>query len=531
MIGIKRGEKVLALAILFATTIQGVFAVQDAASAKIDRLVLAKLNEKGIPPSALCSDEVFLRRVYLDVIGTLPTPLEVKSFLSSHARNKRAALIETLFERPEFADYWALKWCDLLRVKAEFPSKLWPNAVQAYYRFIRTALYQNMPYDEFVRAMLTSSGSNFRAAPVNFYRAMPQRDPAAIAGMVALTFMGMRIEGWDEEARMGMAAFFGQIGYKGTAEWKEEIIFYDPFKTFCYPDTETPVVPRLPDGTGVEIPEYSDPRIAFSNWLVGSQVFSDNMVNRIWYWLLGRGIIHEPDDIRQDNPPQNPALLAFLSQELVASKYDLRHVYRIILNSKTYQRASIHTLRNLKDEENFSHYYIRRLDAEVLIDAICQITKTTEMYSSDIPEPFTFVPENLRSIKLSDGSITSPFLDLYGRPSRDTGMISERDNTPSVSQKLHLLNSSHIQNKLNKNKALLGMTSKMVPGKKKPKIGWLDLEEAIEGMYLTVLSRYPTAQETKIAMAYVRDSGLKRYEASVDMVWALLNSQEFIFKH
>ncbi|MDF7824353.1 DUF1553 domain-containing protein [Pontiellaceae bacterium B12227] len=531
MTGIKTGGKVLAVAFLFGAVLTNTFAVQQASSAKIDRLVLAKLQEKGIPPSDLCTDEVFLRRVYLDVIGTLPTKPEAKRFLSSNGVNKREILIEELFERPEFADYWALKWCDLLRVKAEFPSKLWPNAVQAYYRFVRTALYQNMPYDDFARTMLTSSGSNFRVAPVNFYRAMPQRDPAAIAGTVALTFMGMRSDGWSDEKRMGMAAFFGQIGYKGTAEWKEEIVFYDPSKKFCYPDSEKPVVPQLPDGTVVEVPEYSDPRMVFSDWLIGSRVFSDNMVNRIWYWLLGRGIIHEPDDIRADNPPQNPELVAFLSQELVKSKYDLRHIYRIILNSKTYQRASIHNQRNLKDEENFSRYYTRRLDAEVLIDAICQITKTTETYSSDIPEPFTFIPENQRSIKLSDGSITSPFLDLYGRPPRDTGYIAERNNTPSAAQKLHLLNSTHIQSKILQNKALLGLVYTKVKGKNKPKLTWLEPHEAIENMYLTILSRYPTAKETNTAIAYIRESGLNRNEASVDLVWALLNTQEFIFKH
>ena len=388
MMGIKAGGKGLAVALLLGALLQSTGAVQHASSAKIDRLVLGKLAEKGIESADICTDEVFMRRVYLDLIGTLPTQQEAKYFLSSNGVNKREALIEVLFERPEFADYWALKWCDLLRVKAEFPSKLWPNAVQAYYRFVRTALYQNMPYNDFAQIMLTSSGSNFRVAPVNFYRAMPLREPKEIAGIVALTFMGMRTDHWDAEKCMGMAAFFGQISYKGTAEWKEEIIFYDPLKTFFYPDSKKAVVPQLPDGTVVAIPEYSDPRIIFSNWLTGSRVFSDNMVNRIWYWLLGRGIIHEPDDIREDNPPQNPALLAFLSQELVKNKYDLRHIYRIILNSKTYQRASIHTSSNLKDEENFSHYYTRRLDAEVLIDAICQITKTTETYSSEIPELF-----------------------------------------------------------------------------------------------------------------------------------------------
>jgi hypothetical protein len=504
---------------------------QKAESTEIDQLVLSRLNEQGIPPSEICTDEVFVRRVYLDMIGTIPTRPEVVAFLSDSSSNKRRKLIDSLFDRPEFSDYWSMKWCDLLRVKAEFPSKLWPNAVQAYYRWVWTAVNQNMPYDQFARAMLTSSGSNFREAPVNFYRAMPQRDPKAIASTVALTFMGMRTDQWDKDQLMGMAAFFGQVGYKGTAEWKEEIVFFDPTLKLCCPETDKPIVPCLPDGTEIALDPHTDPRIAFTDWLVGSRVFSDNMVNRIWYWLLGRGIIHEPDNISADNPPQNAELLAYLSQELVKNNYDLRHIYRIILNSKTYQRSAIHNKGNLSDEVNFSRYYIRRLDAEVLIDAICQITETTESYSSDIPEPFTFIPENQRSVKLSDGSITSPFLDLYGRPSRDTGYLAERNNTPSAAQKLHLLNSTHIQQKLKNNKALFGMTTRNVKGKKKPQNVWADPEDVVEGMYLTILSRYPSDKEQQVALAYMKDSGLNRNEASVDLAWALLNTDEFIFKH
>ena len=533
--------KVLGRFFLVATvacaTVGTAYSVQDKASAKIDRLVFAKLDELGIPPSEPCSDEVFLRRVYLDMIGTLPTQKEARQFLASNAPNKRADLVEDLFDRPEFADYWSLKWCDLLRVKAEFPSKLWPNAVQAYHRWVRTALFENMPYDEFARALLTSSGSNFRVAPVNFYRAMPKREPESIAQIVALTFMGMRTDHWEREKLLGMAAFFGNVGYKSTAEWKEEIVFFDPTKTFVDPETEKPVEPRLPNGTRVELSSGRDPRIDFTDWLVDSKVFANNIVNRVWYWLLGRGIVHEADDIRSDNPPSNPELLDFLAQELVASNYDLRHIYRIILNSKVYQLSSIHNEGNLSDEANFSRYYVRRLGAEVLIDAICQITGTTESYSSEIPEPFTFIPENQRSIKLSDGSITSPFLDLYGRPPRDTGFESERNNTPSSAQKLHLLNSSHIQQKIVNNKALFGMYYIPQEGKgkkgkpKKPKTAWHPPEKTIENMYLSILSRYPTAQEKRVALDYYHNNGNNRWNAGVDLVWALLNTKEFIYKH
>ncbi|MBT8042431.1 MAG: DUF1549 and DUF1553 domain-containing protein, partial [Pontiella sp.] len=282
-----------------------VVAVQNTASTRIDRLVFAKLDELGIPPSDPCSDEVFLRRAYLDVIGTLPTEKETRQFLASNSMNKREELIERLFERPEFADYWSLKWCDLLRIKAEFPSKLWPNAVQAYYRWVHTALFNNMPYDEFTRQLLTSSGSNFRVAPVNFYRAMPKHEPLEIARIVALTFMGMRTDNWERDQLLGMAALFGKVGYKGTAEWKEEIVFFDPTMEFVDPETKEPVPARLPNGTVLELSDSRDPRLDLAEWLIGSDVFAKNIVNRIWYWLLGRGIVHEADDFRDDNPPQN----------------------------------------------------------------------------------------------------------------------------------------------------------------------------------------------------------------------------------
>ena len=516
-------------ALVVSGTVQRTYPETVKASARIDRLVFEKLDELGIPPSDNCSDEVFLRRAYLDVIGTLPNAAEARRFLDSASPNRKK-LIEDLLERDEFSDYWAMKWCDLLRIKAEFPSNLWPNAVQAYHRWVRTALFNNMPYDAFARELLTASGSNFRVAPVNFYRAVPKREAQEIAQVVALTFMGMRTDGWDQDQLLGMAAFFGNVGYKKTAEWKEEIVFFDPTKTFCYPETEDPVIPTLLNGTEVVIPEGQDPRMVFTDRLVDSEIFSKCIVNRIWYWLMGRGLVQEPDDFRDDNPPQNPALLNFLARELVSSGYDLRHIYRIILNSKTYQLSSIHNEANLSDESNFSHYYVRRLDAEVLIDAICQITKTTESYSSAIPEPFTWIPEEQRSIALADGSITSPFLDLYGRPPRDSGYESERNNTPSSSQKLHLLNSTHIQSKISRNPKLLGLYNTKPQKGGKPRTAWREVDVVLDGMYLTILSRFPTDEEKRIAREYIKMSD-GRYNASVDLVWALLNTKEFIYRH
>jgi hypothetical protein len=482
----------------------------------IDDLVLAGLRANGIEPANLCSDGVFIRRIYLDVVGALPEPQEVAKFLQDTNPDKRARLIDTLLERPEFADYWALKWCDILRVKAEFPINLWPNAVQAYQRWICDSLRENKPYDWFVREMLTSSGSNFRVPPVNFYRAMQGRDPAALAGVVALTFMGTRIDKWPEERRAGMAAFFSKVRYKKTLEWKEEIVYSDT--------TSTPTVEAIfPDGEKVKIPPDQDPRQVFADWLIApnNPWFTRNIVNRVWSWLLGRGIIQEPDDIRPDNPPSNPELLAYLEKEMVKSNYDLKHIYRLILNSSAYQQSPIAKSDKPEADALFAHYQVRRLDAEVLADALNWFGGTGEGYISPIPEPFTFIPDYQRTIDLADGSITSQFLEMFGRPARDTGLESERNNDPSDSQRLYLLNSNEIQKKIAQSARL----RRIINDKKKTG------REIIRAIYLTLLSRYPTETEADVAEKYIQTPGLNRNNAAQDLAWALINTKEFLYRH
>jgi len=251
--------------------------------------------------------------------------------------------------------------------------------------------------------------------------------------------MGTRAERWPKDRLSGMAAFFSQIGYKSTGEWKEEIVSFDPNKANSPATKWGPGVAVFPDDGLARLVPDQDPRGIFADWLIDAKNpwFARNIVNRIWSWLLGRGIVHEPDDIRPDNPPTHPEVLAFLEKELVSSHYDLKHIYRLILNSRTYQLSCVPPSQDPKAEAFFAVYPPRRLEAEVLIDALCQITGTTEKYTSSIPEPFTFIPENQRSIALPDGSITSSFLELFGRPPRDTGMESERNNRPSADQRLH----------------------------------------------------------------------------------------------
>ena len=519
----------------------------------IDKLVAANLTPLGIQP-VLCSDAVFVRRVYLDVIGTLPTAAEARDFIQDpDTANKRRALIDRLLARDEFADFWAMRWGDVLRIKAEFPVNLWPNAAQAYHRWVRASIAANLPYDRFAHELLTSSGSNFRVGQVNFYRAIQNRQPDGIASAVALTFMGTRTDSWPAERLEGMAAFFSQLGYKPTNEWKEEHVFWDPLGTSAAagnaapgraaiappppvapvapsaatpatkpvappattpaatpvpPPVATPPVPPaaiptpaaerprfaiFPDGQKIELPLNRDPRDVFADWLLapGNPWFARNISNRVWAWLLGRGIIHEPDDIRPDNPPSNPALLAYLEAELVASRYDLKHLYRLILNSQTYQLSSMPRVLTPEAAANFASYPLRRLDAEVLIDAINKITGATDLYTSAIPEPFTYIPEDHPAIALPDGSITSPFLALFGRSARATGMVSERDNKPVPAQWLHLLNSSHIQRKMEQSATLKAILD---PSRKQAAI--------IEDLYLTILSRFPTPDEVKTIGTY-----------------------------
>jgi hypothetical protein len=313
-----------------------------------------------------------------------------------------------------------------------------------------------------------------------------------------------------------MEAFFSRVGYKGTAEWKEEIVYLDP-------EPMDSLQTVFPDGVAVKIAPGQDPRAVFADWLIAPENpwFAFNIVNRIWAWLLGRGLIHEPDDIRPDNPAVHPEVLTYLKKELLKSDYDLRHIYRLILNSRTYQQSSIARSTHRDAEAMFAQYPVRRLDAEVLIDALCWISGTRESYSSAIPEPFTFIPEENRSIELADGSITSQFLEMFGRPSRDTGLHSERNNEPTGAQRLHLLNSTQVQTKIERSSRLNNL-SKAAKGKRPVLINMI---------YLNILSRFPTQPEFMAAERYFETDGISSKQATTDLAWALINTKEFLYRH
>ena len=482
----------------------------------IDWRVLARIKQEGLEPAPLCSDEVFIRRAFLDLIGALPEAGEVRAFLEDNRPDKRAILIDSLLEREEFAVYWALKWSDILRVKAEFPINLWPNAVQVYHRWILDSIRANKPYDQFARELLTSSGSNFRTAPVNFYRAVQSRTPSGLAEAAALTFMGTRLDKQPERERTNLAAFFSRVVFKKTNEWKEEIVCNNPASS-------TTLEAVLPDGARVQIEAEQDPRVVFADWLTAPKNpwFARNWVNRAWLWTMGRGIIQPADDIRPDNPPANPELLAYLEKEFVDSHYDMRQIFRLILNSRTYQQSSIPRAKGEKAEALFAYYPARRLEAEVLIDALDSITGGGEKYSSAIPEPFTFIPDEHKTIELADGSITSSFLEMFGRPPRDTGLESERNNQPSDAQRLYWLNSSQIQQKIERSQRLRSL----LQGAKGNRL------ESLRLIYLSVLSRYPTDEESATAQEYFKTPKQNPKQAMDDLVWALMNTKEFLYRH
>jgi hypothetical protein len=311
---------------------------------------------------------------------------------------------------------------------------------------------------------------------------------------------------------------FRYIGYKSTGEWKEEIVFFDP--NLLPPGGRAAAI--FPDKTVAHLTADRDPRAVFADWLIRPENpwFTRAIANRAWYWLVGRGIVHEPDDIRPDNPPSNLQLLVVLERELAAARYDLKKLFRLILNSQVYQLSSVSEDVSPRAAANFASYPWRRLDAEVLIDALNQISGTHEKYSSAIPEPFTFIPERSRAIALPDGSITSSFLEAFGRPARDTGLESERNSNVTANQRLLLLNSSLVRRKLEQGPKL----QPLLRTRNRP-------VETVDTLYLTFLSRFPSAEERALVTAHLASRGADSYGALVDVAWALLNSTEFLHRH
>lgn len=487
-----------------ATTQNGAMAAN-----KIDGYVESALRSGGIKPSEICSDEVFVRRLYLTLTGRLPDAQIAAQFIGSKSRNKRAELIDVVLESPEYVDYQVLKWGDLLRIKSEFPSNIWPNAVQAYNRWLKEQIRANVPYDQFVRNILVCSGSNFRVPQVNFYRAFQKRDPKVISDNVALLFMGMR------SAPEGSDMFFGQLRYKNTGEWKEEIVYLDP---------DMPVASqqvRMADGKTLVLSGEHDLRKVYADWLTSAEnpFFARAMANRVWYWLMGRGIVHEPDDIRDDNPASNPELLAFLQNEFIACGFDTKQLFRLILNSDAFSRSSLSTKSNVSDVKLFSHYPTVRLTAEQVVDAIGDISGIRDRYISRVPEPYSYFPADIRAVQLGDGTVTSSQIEMFGRPSRDVSLESDRNNSVTSKQVLYLLNSAVVLDKIDKSEQIKSMVERCA-----------DRKQLVDSIYLMMLSRYPDSAERQTIDQFAQEV-VDNKQLADNVVWALMNSAEFLFNH
>jgi len=496
---------------------------------RVDELCFAQLRSMGIPPAPLANDAAFLRRAYLVVAGRLPRVDEVRAFLADRTPSKRIRLIDRLLASDDFADFWALKWADILRIKSEYPVRLWPKATQTYYRWVRQCIADNVPFDRFATDLITSRGSNFRSGPANFYRAVVSRDPQTLAETASVVFMGVRVgcarchvhpyENWSRADDLGMAAFFAGVRYKSTQEWKEEVVYNLPGAVLRDPDTKTVVSPKFLGSPESNLRVEGDPREAFARRLTSPQNpwFAREVCNRIWAWVMGRGLVDEPDDLRPTNPPSNPQLLDYLARELVSHHFDTRHVFRLILTSRVFQLSSATNRWNAFDTKHCSHWVPRRMIAEEALDAICTVTGAHESFSSIIPEPFTHLPKDTRAVQVADGSISTPFLDAFGRPARNSPFDSERCTRTSMRQASLLVNSSEVEGKITQGTRAAELASS---GKSDAAI--------IDELYLSALARYPTAQERRVASAYLRKQDRPKLALVQDLIWALMNTQSFM---
>ena len=373
---------------------------------QIDEIVLRNLKAKQIKPSYMASESVMLRRVYLDLTGTIPTKEQAKAYYADKSPNKYNKLVSKLLESDDFNIYLTMRLGDILRVKSEFPINLWPNAAQAYTRYIYSSIAKNKPWNVMVREMLTSSGSNFRVGQVNFYRAMQARNPQSFASCVSLSFMGMRFERFTEKERQTLIKFFESVQLKSTKEWKEEIVMDNPLQTYSF-DAE------MPDGSLIVLRDCDSPRKDFAEWLTSKNnpYFAKVFANRVWSWLVGTPIVSPVDDLNGTN--LNPELLEYLAKYF-SKDFDIRKLFKHIVLSRTYAASSV-PRDDLKESlESFATYKVRQLEAEVIIDMICKITDTGEIYESATPEPYTLMPLKTRAVSLYDSGITTSFLEMFG---------------------------------------------------------------------------------------------------------------------
>ncbi|MDB5387974.1 MAG: S-layer protein [Planctomycetaceae bacterium] len=495
--------------------------------APVDRLMLRQWRSMGIVPSEPADDATFVRRVTIDICGTLPTSEEVQSYLTDTHTDKRAKLIDRLLERPEYASYFALKWADILQNRgAGYSTGKQRAGTKLFSGWIRDSLAANKPYDQFVSEILTASGSQNENPPAIWYRTV-RKSPEYVES-VAQAFLGVRIqcaqchhhptESWSQADYFGLAAVFARVGRKGGFADAEvptdEIIFLKERGEVVHPRTGESLRPRPLGGKEFSLGSHDDPRTSLAHWMTkpDNPYFARTMVNRMWAHFLGRGIVHPIDDARSTNPPSNPELFDALSRDFIASGYDLKQLVRSIAGSYAYGLESAPHAGNAGDTQTFSRFIPRRLTAEVLLDGISQ--------ALDVPTEFPGVTPGTRAIDLPDENVAAHFLDVFGRPARMSACECERADAPALTQALELVNSAEIQRKLS---APTGASQQLVARFKSN-------TELANELFLRVLSRSPRPEELKTAVDFLQ-SEPDRVEACRSLLWSLLATNEFLFNH
>lgn len=468
----------------------------------IDKCIDEHLKRHGLSASAPVDAARLVRRYYLAVTDRVPTEKQASDFIDNP---DRVALVDSLLLSDGFVRKQVLKWGDLLRIKSEFPSCMWPNAVQAFNKWLAEEFRDDTPYNLFVAHLLSGTGSNFREPSVNFYRAGTDRRPSKFCSDIALLFLGRR------SAPQEWESFFCQVKFKTSKEWKEEILCLDI-------DAEPLEKEIALPGRTVTLSEGSDFREPFVSWLTAAdnRELAKAYVNRLWFWITGEALISPVDDI-EGRTASNPALLDYLTDRFLAEKFSVRALAREILLSDAFCRSTLSCEGNEKAvDSDFAVFPLRRLGAEQLCDSMCDITGVYDKYSSRAPEPFTNFPYGTHANEVCDGTITTPQLDIFGKPSRDVALESSRDLSVNAKQMLYLLNSSTVHDKIEKSPFIKSLSS-------------ASLDRAADRIYLRVLSRHARPAEIKALEDWSAKTGYNVTECSKALMWALFNTDEFLF--
>ncbi|WP_339734540.1 DUF1549 domain-containing protein [uncultured Gimesia sp.] len=499
----------------------------------IDEQIKKQFDALGIEPSPLCTDEVFIRRAFLDSIGTLPTPEKVKTFLASKAPDKRSQLVDELLgltgdpARDVYVEswsaYWGMKWGDLLRINR---NKVGDGGMWAFSNWIRQSLRENKPVDDFVSEIITAQGSIYENGPANYFKIATK--PEDLAEATSQIFLGVRLqcakchhhpfEVYSQKDYYSLAAFFTRVGNKASVDFgalgADTIVKVKSSGSIRHPRTRKTMEPTPLLGEPIDVTSYRDFRRPLARWITApdNRLFSKNMVNRFWSYYMGSGFIEPIDDMRETNPASNPELLEALADHFVESGYNLKSLMRAIMNSRAYQLSSEPLPENVAKTRFYTHFNVKRLPAEVMLDAIDDVTGSQERFRG--------VPEGTRAIELPDPNYTSYFLDTLGRPKRVITCECERTSQPNLAQVLQVANGKLINTKLaTKNGRIEQLLKAKTPD-----------HDVFTEMYLAAFSRYPTKQELAHCDQIVKGSKDKR-EGYQDVMWAISNSREFLFNH